>query len=134
MKKILLSLALVMGSLLGANAQDIFAAARANDTAALKTYLDQGVKVDTTNNRGFTPLILAVYNGSAEATTFLIKNGANINGQDMSGNTALMGAIFKANAPMASLLIQHKADINKTNFNGATALTFAATFGQLAIA
>ncbi len=84
--------------------------------------------------KGFTPLIIAVYNNQSGVVRLLIEKGADVNAQDAAGNTALMGACFKGYAEMAELLIDAGAEVNLRNFQGAPALTFAATFGQLAIA
>ncbi|MEJ7911519.1 MAG: ankyrin repeat domain-containing protein [Chitinophagaceae bacterium] len=84
--------------------------------------------------KGFTPLIIAVYNKHPEVVSVLLQNGANVDAQDEAGNTALMGACFKGYPDLASMLLEAGAAINLRNFQGAPALTFAATFGQLGIA
>lgn len=84
--------------------------------------------------KGFTPLIIAVYNNQPEVVDLLLQNGADPNAQDQSGNTALMGASFKGYVSLAEKLVAAGADVNLRNGQGAPALTFAATFGQLAIA
>ncbi|MCA5006465.1 ankyrin repeat domain-containing protein [Sphingobacterium bovistauri] len=114
--------------------QDIFSAARTNDTTYVKQYIQNQGVIDTANVRGFTPLILAIYNDSYEVAQLLIEGGSNVNAQDKSGNTALMGAVFKAYPRMVILLLGSKANVNQQNFNGASALVFAATFGQTEIA
>ncbi len=133
MRKTLLFIAM-MGIVSFTFAQDIFNASRTNNKAEVEKYIAAGVSVDTTNSRGFTPLILAIYNDSFEAASYLIEKGANVNAQDMSGNTALMGATFKAYPRMVDLLLNAKANVNQKNLNEATALIFAATFGQQEIA
>lgn len=90
--------------------------------------------VNIEDARGFTPLIIAVYNNQPEVANFLMRNGANAASQDASGNTALMGASFKGYQSLVEKLLQAGADVNQRNYQGATALTFAATFGQLQIA
>lgn len=84
--------------------------------------------------KGFTPLIIAVYNNQPSVVDILLQNGADTNAQDFSGNTALMGACFKGYVTLAEKLIAAGADVNLRNGQGAPALTFAATFGQLEIA
>ncbi|SFM58666.1 hypothetical protein SAMN05421738_10119 [Algoriella xinjiangensis] len=113
-------------------AQDLFSASRSNNIAEIEQLIADGNDVNEANERGFTPLILAVYNNNKEAAKVLLAKGANP--QDKSGNTALMGASFRGFSEIATLLIENKTDINQINFSGASALIFAATFGQNEIA
>lgn len=84
--------------------------------------------------KGFTPLIIAVYNNQPAVVELLLQNGADVNAQDSAGNTPLMGACFKGYSSIAITLVDAGAAVNMRNYQGAPALTFAATFGQLAIA
>jgi len=84
--------------------------------------------------KGFTPLIIAVYNNHPHVAEFLLQNGADPDAQDSAGNTALMGVSFKGYTGIAEKLLEAGADVNLRNSNGAPALTFAATFGHLPIA
>ena len=134
MKKFSISLIIAVLCHLPIEAQDIFQVARDNSVADLEKKWTEEIHVDQTDKRGFTPLILAVYNESYEAAKFLLDKGANPDVQDSNGNTALMGATFKAYPKMVDLLLEYKADVNLSNFNNAPALIFAATFGQTDIA
>ncbi|UZR93925.1 ankyrin repeat domain-containing protein [Chondrinema litorale] len=114
---------------------DIYDACRTGDIDKIKIILNafpEAVKVQ--DAKGFSPLMLAVYNGQEEATEFLLKSGADADQPDASGNTPLMGVCFKGYTSIGQKLIEAGADVNKQNFQGATALTFAATFGQVKIA
>lgn len=113
--------------------QDIFTASSTGNLDEIKEYVRVGGNLDTTNSRGFTPLILAVYNDPYELATFLLEKEVNVGAQDASGNTALMGAAFKGNVRMTELLLKYGANVNIQNFNAATALIFASTFGQVEI-
>ncbi|GAC1450271.1 MAG: hypothetical protein NVSMB7_12500 [Chitinophagaceae bacterium] len=84
--------------------------------------------------KGYTPLILAVYNNHPGVVDFLLQKGAKTDVQDASGNTALMGVCFRGYQELAAKLIDAGAAVNQQNGSGATALTFAATFGHLQIA
>lgn len=84
--------------------------------------------------KGFTPLIIAVYNNQPGVVDFLLSKGARADMQDQAGNTALMGVCFRGYKELAEKLIEADVDVNQRNHQGATALTFAATFGHLAIA
>lgn len=135
MKSFLAFVLLIIASATHAFAQtnNVFDAARNNDTAYIRHYLIAH-QPDTVNNKGYTPLILAVYNGNKEAVTLFLSSGADVNVQDHSGNTALAGACFKGYADMVQLLVEHGADVNLVNYNGASPLIYASTFGHEQIA
>ncbi|MBB6272718.1 hypothetical protein HDF26_003175 [Pedobacter cryoconitis] len=134
LKKTIFLVALLLSVTCSGFSQDIFEAARHNDIASLAKFLKAGTKIDTADQRGSTPLIIAVYNENEEAAKFLLDNGALTDAKDKSGNTAMMGACFKGYLNMVELLYQYHAIINTLNLNHASALIFAATFGQLKIA
>jgi len=122
-------------SLMPLDPSQIFDACRKNDRELVeRIYQENPGAIHATDIKGFTPLILAVYNNSVDVVDFLLKNGASTAGQDAAGNTALMGVCFKGYAELAQKLVAAGADVNERNSNGATALTFAATFGHLQIA
>lgn len=113
----------------------IFDACRRNDKLLVEKIYDTFPdSIHAADMKGFTPLILAVYNNSVDVVDFLLQKGAKTSGQDAAGNTALMGVSFKGYTELAQKLVDAGADINERNSNGATALTFAATFGHLKIA
>jgi ankyrin repeat protein len=113
----------------------IFDACRRNDLElVVRIYEENPESLAATDFKGFTPLILAVYNNSADVVDFLLEKGVEPDGQDAAGNTALMGVCFKGYTDMAKKLIDAGADVNIRNVNGATALTFVATFGHTQIA
>ncbi|MCW3080429.1 MAG: ankyrin repeat protein [Segetibacter sp.] len=122
-------------SLMPLDPTQIFDACRRNDRELVeKIYEENAEAIHTVDMKGFTPLILAVYNNSVEVVDFLLEKGAGTSGQDAAGNTALMGVCFKGYTELARKLVDAGADVNERNSNGATALTFAATFGHLQIA
>lgn len=114
---------------------EIFDACRRNDREKVeRIYETNPEAIHSADMKGFTPLILAVYNNSVAVVDFLLQKGAKTEGQDAAGNTALMGVCFKGYKELAQKLVDAGADVNERNSNGATALTFAATFGHLEIA
>lgn len=114
---------------------DFFDACRRGDLQAIEQlYAEDPQVIHAQDFRGFTPLILAVYNGQPAVADFLLQHGAPADAQDAAGNTALMGVSFKGYTELAEKLLNAGADVNLRNGNGATALTFAATFGHLQIA
>nr|WP_322624203.1 ankyrin repeat domain-containing protein [uncultured Flavobacterium sp.] len=131
MKRFVFLLFIILGQ--AAFAQDAISAARTNDVALLAQLKSAGTDMNKKDGRGFTPLIIAVYNNSYEAALYLIEDGADVNAADSSGNTALMGAAFKGYTNLAALLVKNKANVNLANYNKAPALIFAVTFGQTEI-
>jgi ankyrin repeat protein len=114
------------------SSENIFSLARSGNTLNLKNFLDSnhGVDINKKNHKGYSSLMLAVYNGNYEASAILLENGADPNSSDFSGNTVLMGAAFKGNVDMVRLLIQRGALTDTTNQNGLTAEQWASAFGR----
>jgi ankyrin repeat protein len=68
---------------------------------------------DKANNRGETPLFLAIqYKSDKWIIEFLIKKGANVSHESKEGNTALSLAIENNLVDIAELLIRSKANLN----------------------
>jgi ankyrin repeat protein len=84
--------------------------------------------INESDNKGFTPLIIAAYNNQLGVVETLLQAGADTTAGDRNGNTALMGAIFQGYDAIVHKLLHAGADPNMQNGQGATALTFAATF------
>lgn len=116
-------------------AHELMDACRRNDVAGIKKVIggDPGL-LGYQDAKGFSPVMIAVYNNAPDAVEYLLQQGAPANLPDASGNTPLMGAAFKGYSYVASLLLQAGVDVDQRNGNGATALTFAATFGQMELA
>ena len=82
--------------------------------------------INTPNERGFSPLILACYSGNESVASYLIEK-ANIDYVSNEG-TALMAAVVKGNLKLVNLLLDKKANPNLTNKQGTTALIYAVQF------
>lgn len=108
----------------------IIHASRKGEVGVLEELMGLKVDVNTRDEKGYTPLIIACYNGKAAAAAYLLSMGAHVDAQDNGGNTALMGAAFKGYLEIAELLIRHGASLNLQHGNGGTALMFAAMFGR----
>jgi hypothetical protein len=120
---------------MAADFTDIFDACRKGDKETVETLYNQNPEVIHVEDfKGYTPLIIAVYNNQPSVVEFLLAKGARTEMHDNTGNTALMGVCFRGYKEIVSMLIYAGADINQRNNQGATALTFAATFGNLEIA
>ena len=107
-----------------------FAAARINDVVVLTKFIEAGFPVDIANTKGYTALMVATYQGNAEAFDYLITQQADTCASDKRGNTALMAAIFRGEFMLAKKLMSLECDPEHKNNTGMTAAGFAEMFGR----
>jgi ankyrin repeat protein len=88
----------------------LFDLARLGRTTELTGYLDEGITVNLTNDKGDTLLMLAAYHGHAELVTALLRRGADPNRANDGGQTPLAGAVFKAEDEVVRALLAAGAD------------------------
>ena len=110
-----------------------FDAARRGDVAMLDTFIESHYTLDVQDNKGYTALILAAYNGQGEAVEHLLGAGANACVQDKRGNTALMGAIFTGELTIARRLLAADCNPDQRNGAGQTAAMYAGLFKRVEI-
>lgn len=109
----------------------LFEAAKLGRIDLIPVLVQHGADVNAYEARGFTPLILAAYNGQTAAVDALMQAGADPCKPDASqGNTAQMGVAFKGDDAIAARLLKEKCDVNARNRAGQTALMMAALFGR----
>jgi len=110
------------------------AAGRANKVAEKILHLGSRVHeaIDVINqpsNRGFTPLIGAIYSANVKTVKLLLTHNANPNAPSRSGETPLMAAVGMNLLPVVELLIQKGADPNIIHTSsGQTALIIGAAY------
>jgi uncharacterized protein len=88
--------------------------------------------VNSKNENGFTPLILACYRGNEAVAKFLIENSKTINISSEMG-TPLMACSVKGDVKMSEILLKKGANANLTDANGTTALIYAVEFQNIAL-
>jgi uncharacterized protein len=133
--KLLILFVAVASALNSASAQtlNLFTAARSNDVNLTKTLLDAKADVNQTDDKGYTPLILATYNDNFEVAQLLLKHGANTEIKDHSARTALMGASFKGNEREVKLLLDNGANASAADSKGLTSMMYAVMFGRISV-
>lgn len=111
---------------------DLFDHARAGDLRGLADLLtaDPSLDLNAINHRGYSALMLAVYNGQDVFCEALLRGGADPDSADALGNTVLMAAAFKGNIPVIDMLLQFGADSGRRNHAGMTAADWASAFGR----
>lgn len=122
---------------LRADKKALFERVEGRDVKAVRLILDAGVPSNVRNDRGRTPLYVAVEAGSEETVEALLAAGANPNdpGADVDksmeyGDTLVMRAVDRNNARIVKSLVAAKADVNKGNAYGVNGLMNAAMQGR----
>jgi ankyrin repeat protein len=88
----------------------VFDLARGGHTEELTAYLDAGVPVNLTNDKGDTLLLLAAYHGHAGTVAVLLARGADHARANDRGQTALAAAVFRQSAEIVRQLLDAGAD------------------------
>lgn len=91
-------------------ATKVFDLARQGETDTLAAYVDAGVPVNLTNDRGDSLVMLAAYHGHAAAVTALVARGADPDRANDRGQTPLAGAVFKGEGAVIEALLAAGAD------------------------
>ena len=103
----------------------------AKDLKAIGFFLHCDVNIDTCDERGWSPLFFAAFNGNAELAKLFIEFGANVNLKDHGGFTPLHWAAFNGHANIIKYFVTHNADINARSLRNWTPLMMAAMSGHL---
>lgn len=98
---------------------------------AVGVFISCGIKVDSRDEREWTPLMISSFNGNEEMALFLIRCGAKVQIQDRNGYTPLHWAAFNGYTAVVALLIQRDAEVNARSQFGWTPLMQAATRGHV---
>lgn len=102
--------------------QGFLEAAETGNRAAITLLLKTKISTEVRDHRGWTPLMLAAFNGRDEIVAMLIEHQADVNALDMDGNSALHWAAFGGHTGCMQMLIQHQAKIDEYNNFGWTPL------------
>lgn len=76
----------------------------------LARYVDLGIPVNLTNDKGDSLLILATYHQRHELARALVERGADLERENERGQTALSCAVFRQDAELVRLLVGAGAD------------------------
>jgi len=109
-------------------------AAISGDLAKIRSLLEAGAEIETTDALGRTPLHMAAFYGRTRATELLLASGATIEVRDRIGMTPLHAAVLAGGRHVVELLLDRKADPNARTDTGQTPLHLAAATGQPRVA
>nr|WP_067635842.1 ankyrin repeat domain-containing protein [Actinomadura latina] len=88
----------------------LFELARSGETRRLVDYVEAGVPVNLSNDRGDTLLMLAAYHGHPETVRALAARGADPERANDRGQRPLAGAVFKRETGVVRALLDAGAD------------------------
>jgi uncharacterized protein len=91
-------------------AHRMFDLARGGVTDELAGYVDAGLPVNLTNDKGDTLLILAAYHDHPDTVAALLARGADHGRANDRGQTALAAAVFRRSAATVGALLAAGAD------------------------
>jgi hypothetical protein len=116
-------------------AGDIHEAVKKGNLEAVQSFIKQDkALIDSENDSGLTPLLIALMEDQPKVAEFLIKEEANIHAKTKDGWTPLMLALRNNQAEIAAALIDKSADIHARHNFGWTALVYALKYDAPAIA
>ncbi|MFC4909864.1 ATP-binding protein [Actinomadura gamaensis] len=87
-------------------ASRLFEMARSGRTDELLPYVDAGVPVNLSNEKGDTLLMLAAYHGHADTVRALVERGADTERANDRGQLPLAGAVFKKEPEVVRALLE----------------------------
>jgi ankyrin repeat protein len=88
----------------------VFDLARGGHTEELVAYVDAGVPVNLTNDKGDTLLILAAYHQHPDTVAALLERSADHSRVNDRGQTALAAAVFRQSVETVQHLLDAGAD------------------------
>lgn len=112
-------------------APEFFARIARGDMNAVVLFVNAGMDIDTPNEQGWTPLMVALFEGREEVALFLIKKGANVNFSDRSGYRPIHWAAFKGYTVVIDEIVARSGDVNAETDYGWTPLLQAASLGHV---
>ena len=105
--------------------------ARMQHRGVLQLLLDSGALIDAQDDRGFTPLMIAIMENNYQTCRLLLAHGASVGLKDVEGNSIFTVAVLeKANSLIAALLLKYDLDIDARNRFGDSAMHLAALRGR----
>ena len=91
-------------------AHQMFELAREGQTEKITAYVDEGLPVNLTNDKGDTLLILAAYYNHPETVAALLERGADSARLNDRGQSALAAAVFRSSERAVLALLAAGAD------------------------
>ena len=113
-----------------AQERTVFDVARSGSLQEIEAlYQKNPAILESIDDRGSTPLLLACYRNNEAVAQYLLNNTKNINHNSGMG-TALMAAVMANNSNIVAQFIAKNADLDQVDKGGKTALIYATFFNR----
>ncbi len=112
---------------------NIFTAIRSIDYTSINILLSEGTDIDTVDQQGNTPLMIAAKIGNPRILDIILSHNPNIDKQNKKGMTALMIAAKTGQLHAVKELLSHGADYTAQDKSGNSPITLASKFGHTKI-
>jgi ankyrin repeat protein len=109
---------------------DIFTAISSIDYTSINVLLSDGTNIDTVDQDGNTPLMIASKVGNARILDIILSHNPDVNRQNNKGRTALMIAAEAGLIDVVKELVDHGAEISIKDASDNTAFTLASKYGH----
>jgi len=113
------------------SAQGLMKSVEDNNYDAVQVFLSCGIDLEVRDDRNWTPLTAACFNGNLQFAQLLVKCGARVTAQDKNGYTPLHWAAYNGHVDVMKFLIEKGAETNTQSQFGWSALMQAATRGHV---
>ncbi len=119
---------------IGFQPQYFIATLERGDQVASELFIKGGIDVNHVGDNGWTPLMIASFNGNEGIARLLIERGAGIHARDDSGYSPIHWAAFNNFIEVTAILLRKGANPNSANRYGWTPLLQAAARGHAEVA
>ncbi|BBU98035.1 ankyrin repeat domain-containing protein [Providencia rettgeri] len=114
-------------------AHDFLTAAEQGQLEILKSCLEKGVDINTTNRQGRTAIVNASLNKHYECVSFLINAGADINKQDQTCFNPFLLSCLNNDLTLLRIVLPAKPDLDLLTRFGGVGITPASEKGHVEI-